>query len=440
MLLLICGASFGQNSQGTGIVSAAKAYYYKEVDTLTKRKAFNVKGDKVKYSQLKGDFAYVYYTNDKGIVTQGWMLISVLTLQPPVEGNLVMSEQGKNPVSHTPSNSAVKRVTIGSQEWAPANLNVGTFRNGDTIPEAESMQEWVNAGNKGTPAWCYYNGDTTNGNKYGRLYNWNAVHDSRGLAPQGWNIPTDDDWTVLFNYLCVNNDIGLKMKSISGWANNGNGDNSSGFSASPAGCRSNNGNFVFIGGDGYWWSGSEYGNDAFNRHINYGNSDCLPSHNNKGCGFSVRCIKRAVIGNTQTQSSLTQSSKVESSDATSTKVYQFNSCTTNTGTIKSSENVKADFTITLQYDKDNKLIKIKVVSIQGTATYFIAKTPAPNWPYDLDVYGHIENDQGTKIVFEFKHKTKGMTGEQFIITEKDVDGYLLSDGTKEHNLILSNDN
>ena len=92
-------------------------------------------------------------------------------------------------------------VTIGTQIWAVANLNVNTFRNGDSIPEARTPQEWVAAGEAGKPAWCYYNNDPANGLKYGKLYNWYAVNDPRELAPAGWTLPSDADWAELTHYL-----------------------------------------------------------------------------------------------------------------------------------------------------------------------------------------------------------------------------------------------
>ena len=92
-------------------------------------------------------------------------------------------------------------IRIGSQTWAVANLNVNTFRNGDTIPEASTNKEWVAAGESGKPAWCYYNNDPANGPKFGKLYNWYAVNDPRGLAPVGWTLSGDADWTKLINSL-----------------------------------------------------------------------------------------------------------------------------------------------------------------------------------------------------------------------------------------------
>jgi len=82
-----------------------------------------------------------------------------------------------------------KEVKIGEQIWMAENLNVDTFRDGTKIHEAKTREEWNNIGNMGEPAWCYYDNDRINGEKYGKLYNWYAVNDPRGLAPKGNPIP-----------------------------------------------------------------------------------------------------------------------------------------------------------------------------------------------------------------------------------------------------------
>jgi uncharacterized protein (TIGR02145 family) len=127
-------------------------------------------------------------------------------------------------------------VTIGNQTWASKNLDVSKFRNGDAIPLAKTDEEWSVAGNKGQAAWCYYDNDPANGIKYGKLYNWYAVNDVRGLAPKGFHIPSFDEWTILTDYLGGKEAI-TKMRSNFGWKNNLNGTNSSGFAGFPGGLR-----------------------------------------------------------------------------------------------------------------------------------------------------------------------------------------------------------
>ena len=94
------------------------------------------------------------------------------------------------------------------------NLDVATFRNGDPIPEAKSNEEWQKAGENKQPAWCYYDNDPKNGAIYGKLYNWYAVNDPRGLAPSGYHIPSDAEWTKLTDFLGGKTVAGDKMKSM----------------------------------------------------------------------------------------------------------------------------------------------------------------------------------------------------------------------------------
>jgi uncharacterized protein (TIGR02145 family) len=190
------------------------------------------------------------------------------------------------------NNADQSTIKIGNQEWTNKNLNVSTFKNGDAIPEVKTDEAWVKAGEEGEPAWCYYNNDPKNGNKYGRLYNWYAVTDPRGLAPSGWHIPSDAEWTTLTDNL---GDVaaGHKMKSQVGWRDNGNGSNRSGFSGLPGGGRFFNGAFNNIGNNGGWWSSTEASTgSAWFRYLDYING--IVSRNDyygKTDGFSVRCLR-----------------------------------------------------------------------------------------------------------------------------------------------------
>jgi uncharacterized protein (TIGR02145 family) len=189
--------------------------------------------------------------------------------------------------------STSNEVTIGKQVWMSENLNVDKFRNGDPIPHAKTHEEWEKAGKNGEPAWCYYDNNPANGAKYGKLYNWYAVNDHRGLAPKGWHIPTDAEWTELTDYLGGQEKAGAKMKSKEGWSDGGNGTNSSGFSGLPGGDRSSyNGTFYSIGKNGYWWSSSEsYTFSAWDRRLFYYGGSADRGANNKTSGFSVRCLR-----------------------------------------------------------------------------------------------------------------------------------------------------
>lgn len=94
--------------------------------------------------------------------------------------------------------SIYKTATIGSREWMVENLNVDHYRNGDLIPEIRDFNVWDTIR---TGAWCYYYNDSAYGNTYGKLYNWYAVNDPRGLAPEGCHIPSTDEWIKLTEYL-----------------------------------------------------------------------------------------------------------------------------------------------------------------------------------------------------------------------------------------------
>ena len=186
----------------------------------------------------------------------------------------------------------MKEVKIGEQIWMTKNLNVDKFRNGDPIPHAKTSEEWEEAAENGQPAWCYYDNDPANGKKYGRLYNWYAINDPRGLAPEGWKIPTDADWSQLTDFLGGHSAAGSKMKSSGGWDKNGNGTNDSGFSALPGGLRYSYGEFKYLGEYGYWLSSEEYTkNSAQARFLVYRNNGIGRFYLTKGKGFSVRCIR-----------------------------------------------------------------------------------------------------------------------------------------------------
>ena len=92
------------------------------------------------------------------------------------------------------SADALPTIEIGTQKWMSKNLDVAFYRNGDVIPQVTDPTAWAALL---TGAWCYYNNDSTQGNKYGKLYNWYAVNDPRSLAPQGWHVPSDAEWTIL---------------------------------------------------------------------------------------------------------------------------------------------------------------------------------------------------------------------------------------------------
>lgn len=192
-----------------------------------------------------------------------------------------------------------QEVKIGKQIWMAENLNSTKFRNGDIIPLAKTEEEWIKAGENKQPAWCYYGNrsiqdDPNYGDKYGKLYNWYAVNDPRGLAPIGWHIPSDDEWTMLTNFLGGKSQAGEKLKSASGWRNNEYNTNESGFLALPGGHRNAEGLFESIGLNGYWWTSTiddEFKDDVVYRLLGYNFPEIDRFIIDMSCGFSVRCIK-----------------------------------------------------------------------------------------------------------------------------------------------------
>ena len=183
-------------------------------------------------------------------------------------------------------------LEIGNQIWMTENLNVDKFRNGDPIPEAKTNEEWERAGKNKQPAWCGFDYDTNNVSKYGKLYNWYAVNDSRGLAPVGWHIPTDIEWTNLVDFLGGETEARDKLKNSSDWQENGNGNNTSGFSGLPAGTRDETGYMEPTGYYCYWWSSSEAeSGEAWYRSLYYNNGAALRGKRSKTYGYSVRCLR-----------------------------------------------------------------------------------------------------------------------------------------------------
>lgn len=191
-------------------------------------------------------------------------------------------------------------IKIGNQLWTIENLDITTYRNGDIIPEVTDAATWASLT---TGAWCYFANSSSM--RY-KLYNWYAVHDSRGLAPEGYHIPTDAEWTILTNYLGGESVAGGKMKvtgeivipGVPWWATpnwltpNIDATNSSGFAGLASGSRLNNGVFNYFGRFGFWWSSSEYNiENAWSRILFYNSGIIQRTGESKRNGFSVRCIK-----------------------------------------------------------------------------------------------------------------------------------------------------
>jgi uncharacterized protein (TIGR02145 family) len=195
-------------------------------------------------------------------------------------------------------------LPIGQQTWMQQNLNVSRYTDGTPIPQVTDPSQWASLT---TGAWCYYNNDPANGAVYGKLYNWYAVagiYDAasaanpalrKKLAPTGWHIPSDDEWTILTTFLGGATIAGGKMKEMGTalWQSpNTAATNESGFSGLPAGYRGSSGSFSNIGYVGFWWSSSEGDTtSAWNRGLSYYDGGAGSSDGDKKYGFSLRCLR-----------------------------------------------------------------------------------------------------------------------------------------------------
>jgi len=157
-----------------------------------------------------------------------------------------------------------KTVKIGDQTWTAENLKIQTGR-----------------------SWCYEN-NSSNCDKYGRLYDWNTA---MNICPTGWHLPTRQDWNILVDYAGGSSSAGKKLKAASGWNSSGNGTDSLGFSALPGGYRSADGYFGSASGYGCWWTATEYtSGNAYYRYMDFNYDYVDEDGNDEGYG-SVRCVK-----------------------------------------------------------------------------------------------------------------------------------------------------
>ena len=251
------------------------------------------------YTNNNGEFSYntslcfttpsVFYAQDLNSNTQATPVN--FTLNP---GNNVIA-----PISFCASNVTI--ITANDQVWMTRNLDVDHYRNGDPIPQVTDPAEW---GSLTTGAWCYYGNDSINGVIYGKMYNWYAVTDPRGLAPQGWHVPSLSEWNKFFKNLDSNADttisgidnivswtLGDLLKSPTGWNSpNSGSSNSTGFSAMGGGWRDQAGGFISIQNDCAFWN-STISTDTYDIFLTVRDSHIGKNLWDKRSGFSVRCIK-----------------------------------------------------------------------------------------------------------------------------------------------------
>lgn len=204
----------------------------------------------------------------------------------------ILSSVSSSSVAKLVTRASKGEIQIAQQIWMVSNLDVDKFRNGDPIPQVKSKKQWRKAGESGQPAWCYYGMDPGMGAKYGKLYNWHAVNDQRGLAPDGWHIPSQEEWELLVQSLGGKGTAGYTMKSDKDWLSNGNGTNSSGFNGLPAGLRNADGFFGFYGEYAKWWTSTNGDTrNAWCHYLCHGSKLAVKYYISKSYGLSVRCVK-----------------------------------------------------------------------------------------------------------------------------------------------------
>lgn len=198
---------------------------------------------------------------------------------------LFISCGGSSHGNDTHHGNSIAEVKIGNQVWMTRNFDGVTFSNGDSIPHAKSAEEWERAGRKGKPAWCYYENDAGMGGKYGRIYNWHAINDARGFSPEGWHVPTNDEWIALEEFVGIA-EAGARLKC--------SGDTTGGFCALLGGYRSKEGGFSGVDEFTYMASATERDeqeNDVWGRGIHNANSSIMRCGLYKAHGMYVRLIK-----------------------------------------------------------------------------------------------------------------------------------------------------
>ena len=253
--------------------------------------------DQCTSTQCIGTFSY---NITSGCFTKNPTCLSVTptpTMTPTQTPTQTPPSQTPTPTPTPPTlcpNCVSGDITIGTQVWSKCNLDVTTYRDNTPIPQVTDPTAWAALT---TGAWCWYANNSANGPVYGKLYNWHAVNDTLhgGLAPVGYHVPTDAEWTVLTDYLGGLTVAGGKMKEVGfcHWLTpNTDATNTSLFTGLPGGVRNDYGTFNIIGRFGYWWSSTDISTDiAWNYNLLYdagytGRNGAYKKH-----GFSVRLIK-----------------------------------------------------------------------------------------------------------------------------------------------------
>jgi uncharacterized protein (TIGR02145 family) len=233
----------------------------------------------------------------KLMILSSFLLIRISSLKAQLAETRTLTDIDGN-VYHT--------VVIGLYEWMAENLKTTTYSNGTEIPNITGDTTWIGLS---SGAYCWYDNHNSNSFTSGALYNWYAVN-TGNLCPDGWRVPTDEEWKYLEGYVDSRYGVGDKawndsksrgydvakqLMANSGWRSGGNGPDHFGFSALPGGERLINGRFYLMGSNGFWWSST--GADtlsAWYRSIIYSFEDIIRFRHDKRFGFSVRCLRDKV--------------------------------------------------------------------------------------------------------------------------------------------------
>jgi uncharacterized protein (TIGR02145 family) len=185
-------------------------------------------------------------------------------------------------------------VQIGAQCWMAKNLAVTHYANGDSIPHVPYAWYAQTAG-----AWCSYDNLEVNDTVYGKLYNWYTVADPRGLCPAGWHMPYDADWAPVIAIYGGASTAGGALKAVSPLWDPPNADATdiSGFSGLPGGVRTDMGEFINMGTDGFFWSATEQQSiTAWEWHLHHDWGGIDHGGTMKEAGISCRCVYDQLVG------------------------------------------------------------------------------------------------------------------------------------------------
>jgi len=186
--------------------------------------------------------------------------------------------------------------TIGTQKWSDTNLDVQTFQDGTPIAEISSSEQWTEYADANIPGWSYYEFDSSNGDLYGKLYNWYAVSQSSAICPIGFRIPTEADYSTLVTYLGGIDPAGYKMKNREYWLTlgrtSGNGSNESNFKANPGGyIKSATAEFWDLGwSSNFWTQTTASASEIISKRLYWSNRKCISVDAPIDMGLSVRLI------------------------------------------------------------------------------------------------------------------------------------------------------